>query len=160
LIAVGAGAGLASNALRPGGLRVSAFEAPAVCEAAETAGAPLEIDPAEAATLCGRPDVVVADARPENRYAEGHVAGAIHLPCDATGAVAAEALAKLEGVRTVVVYGETTADAQPVAASLRRRAHHAHPDLRVAVLRGGFAAWSSTGQACASGACSDCEAKR
>jgi rhodanese-related sulfurtransferase len=158
LVAVGAGGGLAANAVRPGGLRVGAFEAPAMCDAAEAAGAPLEIEPAETAQLCGRSDVVVADARPENRFAEGHVAGAIHLPCDATGAVAAEALAKLEGARTVVVYGETTADAQPVAASLRRRAHRA--DLRVTVLRGGFQAWSAAGQACASGACSDCEAKR
>jgi rhodanese-related sulfurtransferase len=158
LVAVGAVAGVAANAIRPGGLRAGSFEAPAVCDAAEAAGAPLEIAPAEAASLCGRPDVVIADARPAARFAEGHAAGAIHLPCDATGSVAAEALAKLDGAKTVVVYGESTADAQPVAASLRRRSHR--HDLRIAVLSGGFAAWASAGQACASGACDDCEAKR
>jgi rhodanese-related sulfurtransferase len=157
-LVVGASAlGLAVNAARPGGLRIGAFEAPAVCDQAELAGAPLEVPPDEAARLCGTADTVIADARPANRYAEGHVAGAIHLPCDATGSVAAEALAHLDGKRTVIVYGEATEDAQPVAASLRRRYHA--PGVRIAVLRGGFAGWSQAGQACASGPCDECKAE-
>jgi rhodanese-related sulfurtransferase len=155
VLVVGAAAlALVVNAVRPGGLRVASFEAPAVCDQAEAAGAPLEVGPDEAARLCGSPDVVIADARPANRFAEGHVAGAIHLPCDATGSVAADAMSHFEGKRTVIVYGETTADAQPVAASLRRRYHR--PGVRIAVLRGGFQEWSQAGLACASGPCDEC----
>jgi rhodanese-related sulfurtransferase len=149
--------GLGVNAVRPGGLRFGAFEEPRACDQAEAAGAPLEVGHDEVAHLCGQPDTVIADARPANRFAEGHVAGAIHLPCDATGSVAAEAMAHLEGKKTVIVYGETTADAQPVAASLRRRYHQ--PGVRIAVLRGGFTDWSQAGQACASGPCDECKAE-
>ncbi len=155
IVAASAVAGLAINAARPGGIRFGSFEAPAVCDQAEAAGAPLELGPGDVATMCGAADVVVADARPASRFAEGHVAGAIHLPCDATGSVASEAIAHLDGKRTVVVYGETTEDAQPVAASLRRRTHGR--DLRIAVLRGGFQAWNQAGQACASGPCDECK---
>jgi rhodanese-related sulfurtransferase len=154
IAAVAAGIGLGVNALRPSGLRIGKFEPPASCDGAEAAGTPFELDAAQVATLCGAPEVVVADARPASRFAEGHVAGAIHLPCDASGPVASEALARIEGKRTVVVYGETTDDAQPVAASLRRRIHR--PDVHIAVLRGGFQAWSQGGQACASGPCDEC----
>jgi rhodanese-related sulfurtransferase len=155
VLVVGAAAlALVVNGARPGGLRFGSFEAPAVCDAAEAAGAPLEVPPAEAARLCGSPDVVIADARPADRFAEGHVAGAIHLPCDATGSVAADAMSHLDGKHTVIVYAETTEAAQPVAATLRRRYHS--PSWRVAVLKGGFAGWSQAGLACASGPCDDC----
>jgi rhodanese-related sulfurtransferase len=153
LVAASALAGLGINAMRPGGLRVGSFEAPAVCDHAAAAGTPLELGPDEAAALCGRSDVVIADTRPASRFTEGHVAGAIHLPCDATGSVAQEALHALSGKHTVVVYGDTTEEAQPVAASLRRRTH----DASVLVLRGGFKAWSEAGQACASGPCDTCK---
>ena len=155
LVAAAGAVALGVNALRPGGLRFAAFAAPAECTAAEAAGTPLELDPGDVAGWCGRSDVAIADARPADKFAEGHVAGAIHLPCDATGSVATEALHALDGKHTVVVYGDSTAEAQPVAASLRRRNHRS--DLRVAVLRGGFPAWVSAGQACASGPCEDCE---
>jgi rhodanese-related sulfurtransferase len=156
IVAGGALAGLGVNAMRPhDGLAIGKFEPPTVCDGAEAAGQPLEVEAAEVAGLCARPDVVVADARPSTRFAEGHVAGAIHLPCDAAGTVAASALAHLDGKHTIIVYGEETADAQPVAASLRRRIHR--PDLRIAVLRGGFKAWMAGGQACASGPCDECK---
>jgi 3-mercaptopyruvate sulfurtransferase SseA len=80
------------------------------------------------------------------------VAGAIHLPCDASGSVASEAMHKLEGAATVIVYGESTDDARPVAASLHRRLHN-----RVSLLKGGFAAWNQAGLACASGPCDECK---
>lgn len=152
LVLAAAALGLAANAVRPGGLRFASFEAPAACDAAEAAGQPLEISPDEASRLCGSRGVVIADARPAARFAEGHVAGAIHLPCDARGPVATDGLAHLDGKATVIVYGESTEEAQPVAASLRRRTH----GVRVAVLRGGFAGWSQAGLACASGPCEEC----
>jgi rhodanese-related sulfurtransferase len=151
----GALAGVAANTARRDGLRVGAFEAPSVCDAAESAGAPLQIEPAEALRLCGNPEVVVADTRPAARFAEGHVAGAVHLPCDAGGRVASDVAARWQSARTIVVYGEGTDDALPVAASLRRRIHR--PGVRVVVMKGGFGAWDRAGLACASGPCDECK---
>ena len=150
LVIGGAVAGLIVNGVRHDGVRLAHFEAPASCGADEEA--PSEIAPADAIRMCGHPEIVIADTRPANRYAEGHVAGAIHLPCDAAGSVASDAISRLENAATVIVYGESTDDALPVAASLRRRLHH-----RVAVLQGGFAAWNQAGLACASGPCDECK---
>jgi rhodanese-related sulfurtransferase len=96
----------------------------------------------------------IADARSAAAYAEGHVAGAVHLPCDAGGQAAVEALAHFDRAHSIVVYGDSTDDARPVADSLQRR----HPGVRVSVLAGGFPAWSSAGLACASGPCDECKA--
>jgi rhodanese-related sulfurtransferase len=146
--------GLGVNAARPRGVALRAVAAPTMC--ADEGAPPEELAPDAAAALCGDANAVVADARPEARFAEGHVAGAIHLPCDAAGAVAEGALARLAAARTVVVYGESTEDARAVAHSLKRRL----PGARVALLRGGFAAWSQSGQACASGPCDECSARQ
>lgn len=154
LIGVGAGLGFAVNAARPGGLRFARYAPPTECSGAEAAHAPALLAPADAARLCGQPDVVIADARSAAAYAEGHVAGAVHLPCDANGQAAVEALAHFDRARSIVVYGDSTDDARPVADSLQRR----HPGARVAVLAGGFRAWSSAGLACASGPCDECKA--
>lgn len=154
LLAVGGAAGLAINAARKDGVPLAAFAPPTECQA--EAGPPPLTGPDAAAALCGRADVVIANTRPAKRYAEGHVANAIHLPCDAAGRVASEAMTRLEAARTVIVYGEGTEDALPVAATLRRRL--TGDPSRVMVLRGGFAAWSQAGQACASGPCDDCKA--
>jgi rhodanese-related sulfurtransferase len=153
LVAIGSGGGFALNALRPGGLRPTAFQPPTQCDEAE--GKPTEITPADAAGLCGQEGVVIADTRSAAQFAEGHVAGALHLPCDAAGQVASDAMSRLEGARTIVVYGASTAQARPVADSLKRR-HHA--DVRV--LDGGFSAWERAGLACASGPCGDCEKEK
>ncbi|HZS41966.1 MAG TPA: rhodanese-like domain-containing protein [Polyangia bacterium] len=153
LLALGGAVGLAVNVARKDGVPLAGFAPPTECKA--ELAPPQLAGPDAAAALCGRPDVVIADTRPAARYAEGHVAGAIHLPCDAAGRVASEAMAHLDAARTIIVYGEVTEDALPVAATLRRRS----PELaaRVMVLRGGFAAWSQAGQACASGPCDDCK---
>jgi rhodanese-related sulfurtransferase len=152
LVLAAAGLGLLGNQLRPNGVALGGFSAPAVCGGESEKAEPVEIDPADAIRMCGHPEIVIADTRPANRFAEGHVAGAIHLPCDAAGSVASDAMHHLEGASTVIVYGESTDDARPVAASLSRRLHH-----RVAVLKGGFQAWSQAGLACASGPCDECK---
>jgi rhodanese-related sulfurtransferase len=153
LLAGGAVAGLVANAARPGGVALASWSAPAQCNGHEGAlNLPTEMPPSEAAAMCGRPDVVIADARPAAKFAEGHVAGAIHLPCDAAGQVATDALARFEHAQTIVVYGDSTDDARPVALSLSQR----HPDVRVAILAGGFPAWSQGGMACESGPCDEC----
>jgi 3-mercaptopyruvate sulfurtransferase SseA len=151
LVAASAAVGLAVNGARKDGVHVAAYAPPASCGADES-GPPELIEPADAIRMCGHPEIVIADTRPANRFAEGHVAGAIHLPCDAAGSVASEAMTHLGNATTVIVYGESTEDALPVAESLRRRVHH-----RVAVLKGGFAAWNQAGLACASGPCDECK---
>jgi len=154
LVALGASIGLAANVARKDSVRLTGFQAAATCEAGEAAAAaaPSLISPAAAAGMCGRSDVVVFDARTPARFAEGHVAGAIHLPCGADGRTAADGIGHTTKARTVIVYGDSTAEAQPVAQSLLRRDGH----LDVRVLDGGFPAWAAAGQACASGACDAC----
>ena len=106
----------------------------------------------KASLLCSRAGVVFADTRAEGRFEEGHVAFAVHLPCDATESGAQAAIAHLGQAQTVIVYGDSSDDGRAVAEALRRRGLHA--ELRV--LRGGFAAWEREGLACASGPCVDC----
>jgi rhodanese-related sulfurtransferase len=156
LLVVGLVLGLAQNAVRRDGVALRLTPAPASCEA--TVEAPAEVDPGGASTLCREGGVVVADARTAARYAEGHIADAIHLPCDAAGQVAVEALSHVAGARTILVYGETTEEARPVASGLIRRIHD--PSVRVMVLKGGFPAWSKAGLACASGPCVECKESR
>jgi rhodanese-related sulfurtransferase len=137
-------AGIAVNAARPHGVSLKSFAPPTEC-GSQTAAQPVEMAPREAQGLCGQPGVIIADTRADNAFAEGHVAGAVHLPCSAGRAT--EVLAQFDGATTIVVYGQSSDDARPVAESLLRR----HPNARVAVLKGGFAAWSQAGLACASG---------
>jgi rhodanese-related sulfurtransferase len=157
LLAAGAGAGLGANALRPDGVAIRDFSPPVACTGpGEHEAAPALVSVTEAASLCGRRGVLFADARTPARYAEGHIAEAIHLPCESGAQVASEALGRLGAASTVVVYGQATGEAADVAATLRRRL----PGVDVRVLEGGFEDWQTRGNACASGPCDDCMASR
>jgi rhodanese-related sulfurtransferase len=112
----------------------------------------IEISTREAAELCRAGGVVFADTRSATRFSDGHIADAVHLPCDATENTAADSLRKVRGARTVVVYGETGSDARAVLETLRDRGLGG--DVRV--LSGGFRQWDREGLACASGPCSEC----
>jgi 3-mercaptopyruvate sulfurtransferase SseA len=164
LLAGGAALGLLVNLVHPRAVRFATFAPPRVCSAgAEQAGAPTPpavelLSLTQVASLCGDPRAMVADARSAERFAEGHVAGAIHLPCASSRVAATAALDRLVGKETLVVYGDSTEEALPVAEELRRRGDR--PGLRVAVLAGGFPAWSQAGLACSSGPCADCGAHR
>jgi rhodanese-related sulfurtransferase len=143
-------AGVGANVVRPGGVALRSFEAPTACTAevgASPRPAVVELPPREAATLCGREGVVFADTRPAARFEDGHVAGAVHLPCDATEAGAQTVIGSLSSAALVIVYGDSSDDGRAVAETLQRRGLRA--ELRV--LHGGFAAWESDGLACASG---------
>jgi rhodanese-related sulfurtransferase len=154
LVVAAAVVGLAVNAARPAGVALAAYQPPTQCAAGgEAAPAAEDVAPDEAAGWCGQPDVVIADARPAQAFAEGHVAGAVHLPCAANGQAASEALAHFGHAKRIVVYGQSSADARPVADSLQRRL----PKARVQVLAGGFPAWAGAGLACASGPCDECK---
>jgi 3-mercaptopyruvate sulfurtransferase SseA len=157
LLLVGAGLGLGVNAVRRDGVALRGYEAPVTCSAAAASHAPAVevLSPARIGGLCATPGVLVADARPAQRYAAGHVVDAVHLPCAAPGTRASDVMGQLAGMNTLVVYGDSTDEARPVAEELRRRI--GRPDLRVVVLEGGFPAWSQAGLACASGPCRTCQ---
>jgi len=165
LVGVGAVLGLGVNAVHPRGIRFSSFSAPLACSqaGAEQGGAPGRaadvalLSPAEVASLCADPTALVADARPADRFAEGHVVGAIHLPCTSSQGAATAAVDLLAARKMLVVYGEATEDALLVAEEMRRRSPGR--EVRIAVLAGGFPAWSRAGLACASGPCTTCDGR-
>jgi rhodanese-related sulfurtransferase len=154
LLGAGALLGGVVNAVRPEGVHADRFEPAVSCAVTATLTPITVLTPAHAAHLCGDPGVLIADVRAADRFAEGHVVGAIHLPCAATDDVLGRALRATAGKQTLVVYGETTADAQAVAASLREKLPR--QDLQISVLEGGFAAWNAEGLACSSGPCPEC----
>jgi rhodanese-related sulfurtransferase len=163
LLGAGLALGMLINLVHPRAVRFGSVAAPSACAlpAAHPAGAEPAVavlSLAQVASLCGDPRALVADARNAERFAEGHVAGAIHLPCASSRVAATAALDLLAGKETLVVYGDGTDDAVPVAEELRRRGDR--PGLRVAVLAGGFPAWSQAGLACSSGPCADCGVHR
>lgn len=164
LCLVGAGVlvGLVVNGVRPDGVRLASFAPPSVCTMNPTGGeasapAPVEaLAPHDAAGLCGDASTLIADVRPAPDYAQGHVTGAIHLPCTASGEAASAAVELVTGRQTLIVYGAATDDARRVADELRQRIRRR--DLRIVVVSGGFGAWSQAGLACSSGACPQCAA--
>ncbi len=149
--------GFAYNHVRSDRVALTGYSPPTSCTGEAEATAVTAISASEVASLCGDRDVVVADVRPPERFEQGHVAGAIHLPCSASNDAARVADTLLEGKRMLVVYGETSDDARPVAESLLRR--RGDKPLEVRVLEGGFSAWFQGGFACSSGPCDDCQKK-
>src|SRR5947208_3064261 len=113
LLLVGAGLGLAANAVRGNGVALRSYEPPVTCSAGGGGHAPaIEVlPPALAAGLCGDAKVLIADARPPERFAAGHVAEAVHLPCASSGVRAFTVMAEIAGMHTVIVYGDSTAEA-------------------------------------------------
>jgi 3-mercaptopyruvate sulfurtransferase SseA len=158
LLLIGGAVGLGANAARRDGVALRSYRPPASCEGPKGGPVVQILPPEQAVRLCGDSGVMVADARPPQRYAEGHVADAVHLPCAAPNTEASSVVARLAHKHTLIVYGDTTAEARPVAEDLRRRIGRA--DLRVVVLDGGFPAWSKAGLACSSGPCRECTEHR
>jgi len=159
LVVLGAALGAGGNALRPNGLAVTTFAPPATCSVSEGGGVGPDVQLVsqdEATALCADSGTLIADVRPAQAFAEGHVAGAIHLPCSASEQAASAAEHGLANKQQLLVYGESAADAFPVAEQMQRRLGRA--DLTIRVLEGGFQAWSEAGLACTSGECPACGA--
>src|SRR4029077_13154365 len=134
--------GFAVNLAHPRRVRFGSFSAPTACglgSSGAVGGTPAPsvelLSLAQVASLCADPRALVADARSAQRFAEGHITGAIHLPCASSRVAASAALDQLAGKETLVVYGDATADAIPVAEELRRLSGRSGAaELRVAVL--------------------------
>jgi rhodanese-related sulfurtransferase len=145
--------GLGINSVRPSGVSLIAFEPPTTCTAANPQKGPItEMAPHEAMHLCGRAEIIFADTREHDRFAAGHIAEAMHLPCSISAGGAEVALKKFANAKMVIVYGQSTEDAREVADTLRLRGLA----TEIHVLRGGFAAWEQEGLACTSGPCREC----
>ncbi len=156
LVALGMALGLAINALRAKPLSLAAYHPVGVCSAGLVEEPIGLVTPSEVASLCAESGVLVVDVRSAEKYAEGHVTGALHLPCTASPEAAMMADSVLEGKRTIIVYGETNEQAKSVAETLAVRAPGR--SLMTRILDGGFAAWSAASLACSSGPCEACDA--
>jgi rhodanese-related sulfurtransferase len=160
LTLVGVLTGFGANALRSDGVAIAEFAPPVTCTDGTQGLAAFDTPPvrlvhqSEATVMCAEGTTLIADARDAKAFAAGHIAGAIHLPCSASEKVALAAESGLSGKRLMLVYGESTDDAFPVAEQMRQRLGRS--DLRIGVLEGGFGAWSSAGLACSSGNCPEC----
>ena len=143
-------AGFGFNAVRAQGIPCWHYEPPTSCSAEASRPEVGVVSPEALALECGNRDIVVADARSAERFAMGHIAGAVHLPCSASDDAARVVDSLLNGKQELVVYGESEAEARAVAEALARRSK---PTVRFRVLQGGFQAWANQGLACASGGC-------
>jgi rhodanese-related sulfurtransferase len=153
LLAAGSAAGFVVNMVRSDGVDTNALPA-AVCTAEPALSSIRTVSVKDAQALCQSGRVLVADARTVARFAEGHIAGAVHLPCAASGEVSNALPQLLDDVEHVLVYGDGTEDATEVAKGIVKK--RTRGDLDVMVLRGGFSAWFEAGLACQSGPCPAC----
>jgi rhodanese-related sulfurtransferase len=111
------------------------------------------IDADRASELHGGPGVVFVDARSEDAFLTGHVAGALHVPMDA-GVVADDVVALLRGYGTLVAYDDTSDEC---ARSTRLASVLVQSGLSgVRVLEGGFPAWLEAGHPAEAGTCRLC----
>jgi rhodanese-related sulfurtransferase len=154
LLGAGVLLGVVVNGVRSEGLSPRTFAVATSCTSGAPSGEIRVLPPVRAVQLCGDPGVLIADVRSAERFAAGHVAGAVHLPCAASRAAASGALARVAAAHTVVVYGDSTEEATPVAQSLRPRLPRS--DIALVVIEGGFSEWDRAGLACSSGPCPDC----
>lgn len=155
LVGGGALVGWSLNALRPHGIPFAPYVAAAVCSGATEAPEIRVLPPDQAARLCGDPRTLVADVRGAESFAEGHVAGAVHLPCAGSLADVERVRSRLLGKEALVIYGDSEDQARQVANDLVGRLHR--PELSISIIAGGWRAWFDAGLACASGPCNDCE---
>ncbi len=155
IVGVGACVGLTVNVLRSTGLKLERYAPAAMCSGTAMPQEIRVLQPQQAARLCGDTRTLVADVRSAAAFTEGHVAGAVHIPCSGSRADVENVRTRLASKEALVVYGESEEQAQKVASDLAARINR--PELSVAVIAGGWHAWFDAGMACASGPCDDCE---
>ena len=154
IAAVAIAAGWVGNHFRQQPLEIKAYRPPTECSEASESATSSVMSAKAVSALCGRDDVLFADARDEAQFELGHVTGAMHLACTSSRGDVGQLLNQVKDKHTLVVYGNSTDEARRVADGLLRQTKRR--DLAVIVLEGGFAAWRDTGLACSSGACENC----
>lgn len=155
ILGVGASVGLTVNALRHSRVRLEAYAPPTVCSGTVMPQEIRVLPPAMAARLCGDARTLVADVRSGAAFTQGHVAGAVHIPCSGSRADVEHVRRRLESKDALVVYGDSEEQARQVASDLAARINR--PELSISIIAGGWRAWFDAGMACASGPCDDCE---
>lgn len=158
LFVLGSALGYAINAVRADGVPLSGFEPPHACGAvAEPAATVLVLSAADAASAIDGGGVLLLDARAADAYEQGHVDGAMHLPCASASHEAERALARARSEEAVLVYGDDLDDARPMAEELARRIGGSR---RVSLVDGGYHALVEAGAAAESGSCERCTSPR
>lgn len=171
---VGAAGGLLANELHPAGVPLlrpvwaqaevgqcsgagpaAGAEAAAGASARPASGelfaAPRTVTASDVAGLRAQGPLVLGDLRPAREFAEGHIAGAVHLPC--AGALGQEALARIPNRARLLLYDADgrSSDLQTAALTASIRGV-----VGVYLLQGGFAAWTAAGLPAESGVCENC----
>ena len=85
----------------------------------------------------GEPALTIIDVRDRATFNESHITGAISMPLDSLLATAASSF---EVTRDLYIYSNTDDESVVVAEQLRAAGF-----LRVAIVRGGVAAWKAAG---------------
>ncbi|WP_035990522.1 rhodanese-like domain-containing protein [Leptolyngbya sp. KIOST-1] len=85
----------------------------------------------------GEPALTIIDVRDRADFNQSHITGAISMPTDSLLAMAAQCF---EVTRDLYIYSNTDDEATAVAEQLRQRGFS-----RVAIVRGGVAAWKAAG---------------
>jgi len=85
----------------------------------------------------GEPALTIIDVRDRTDFNESHITGAISMPLDSLMATATDCF---EVTRDLYVYSNTDEESAAIADQLRSAGF-----LRVAIVRGGVAAWKAAG---------------
>ncbi|MGF1519490.1 MAG: rhodanese-like domain-containing protein [Nodosilinea sp.] len=85
----------------------------------------------------GEPALTIIDVRDRTDFNESHITGAISMPVDS---LLTTATSCFELIRDLYIYSNTDEESAAVAEQLRKAGF-----LRVAIVRGGVAAWKAAG---------------
>ena len=157
IVLAGAGLGLLANPVTPRPLALSrpvfaaSASGTATCSGA-VAKEPTRISQGEARSACDACTAAFVDARGENAFALGHIAGALHLP-PSGHPDESSTLDHLKGYKTVVVYDDDVG-CRLAEGAARRLLAAGLTDVRV--LDGNWSTWASSGGPAQSGACEEC----
>jgi rhodanese-related sulfurtransferase len=149
IAAIGAGAGLAVNALRADGLPLRPLPADvaryegegAACTSGPATRVP-EISLEEARGLYGQPKVTFVDARGDEAFRRGHIRGALNLPYEVAAQAAGRSSLPVPRDHRIIVYCDYV---NCQLSELLAQVLSQSGCERVRVLRGGYPGWAQAG---------------
>ncbi|MEZ4385546.1 MAG: rhodanese-like domain-containing protein [Nannocystaceae bacterium] len=98
---------------------------------------------ADAVAMVGQPGVTFVDARGGDRYAAGHIPGALCLPAADAAALVAQQTLPIPPDDLVIAYCESPREGEAQALGRLLREHLGCQEVRV--LRGGYDGWLAVG---------------